>query len=316
MTAPVILLLGKDGQVGWELQRSLAVLGEVIALGRAGTRVPGLDAPLCGDLADLDGLRRTVQALRPTAIVNAAAYTAVDQAEAEPELAHRVNAEALGVLAQAAADVGAWLVHYGTDYVFDGSGDEPWREDDTPAPVNVYGRTKWAGEQAIRASGCRHLILRTQWVYGLRGGNFARTMLRLAQTRERLTVVADQIGAPTGADLIADVTAHVLRHALATGQGSGTYHLAAAGATSWYGYACLLIDAARQRWPDAPWRVQAIDPIPTSAYPTPASRPRNSRLDTTRLRQTFGVHLPPWEVGVRRWVASVGSPPQTSPTTS
>jgi dTDP-4-dehydrorhamnose reductase len=302
------LLLGKDGQVGWELQRSLAVLGDVVALGRAGVSLPGLDAPLCGDLEDLDGLRRTVQVLRPAVIVNAAAYTAVDQAEAEPARAHRINAEAPGVLAQAAADVGAWLVHYSTDYVFDGSGDQPWREDDATAPLNVYGRTKLAGEQAIRASGCRHLILRTQWVYGVRGGNFARTMLRLAQTRERLTVVADQIGAPTGADLIADATAHVLRQVLATGQGSGTYHLAAAGATSWHGYARLLIDAARQRWPDAPWRVQAIDPVPTSAYPTPAPRPRNSRLDTTRLRQTFGLHLPPWEAGVRRWVSSVCGP--------
>jgi dTDP-4-dehydrorhamnose reductase len=308
METSLILLLGKDGQVGWELQRSLAVLGEVVALGQAGARLPGIDTPLCGELEDLDGLRRTVQALRPAVIVNAAAYTAVDQAETESARAHRINAEAPGVLAQAAADVGAWLVHYSTDYVFDGSGDQPWREDDAPAPLNVYGRTKWAGEQAIRASGCRHLILRTQWVYGVRGGNFARTMLRLAQTRERLTVVADQIGAPTGADLIADVTAHALRHVLATGQGGGTYHLAAAGATSWHGYARLLIDAARQRWPDAPWRVQTIDPIPTSAYPTPAARPRNSRLDTTRLRQTFGLHLPPWEVGVRRWVSSVGDP--------
>jgi dTDP-4-dehydrorhamnose reductase len=305
MTAPVILLLGKDGQVGWELQRSLGVIGDVVALGRAGASVPGIDAPLCGDLTDLDGIFRTVQALRPAVIVNAAAYTAVDQAEAEPARAQRLNAEAPGVLARAAAACGAWLVHYSTDYVFDGSGDRPWREDDAPAPLNVYGRTKWAGEQAIRASGCRHLILRTQWVYGVQGGNFARTMLGLALTRERLTVVADQMGAPTGADLIADVTVHALRHALATGQGSGTYHLAAAGVTSWHGYACVLIEEARRRWPDAPWRVQAIDPIPSSAYPTPAQRPRNSRLDTTRLRQTFGLHLPPWESGVRRWVSSV-----------
>jgi dTDP-4-dehydrorhamnose reductase len=308
MTAPVILLLGKDGQVGWELQRSLGVIGDVVALGRAGASVPGIDAPLCGDLTDLDGISRTVQALRPAVIVNAAAYTAVDQAEAEPARAHRLNAEAPGVLARAAAACGAWLVHYSTDYLFDGSSDRPWCEDDAPAPLNVYGHTKWAGEQAIRASGCRHLILRTQWVYGVRGGNFARTMLRLALTRERLTVVADQMGAPTGADLIADVTAHALRHALATGQGSGTYHLAAAGVTSWHGYACVLIEEARRRWPDAPWRVQAIDPIPSSAYPTPAQRPRNSRLDTTRLRQTFGLHLPPWESGVRRWVSSVCVP--------
>lgn len=302
MTSPRILLLGKNGQVGWELQRSLSVLGEVVALDRAGARLPGLDTPLCGDLTDLDGLRRTVAALRPAAIVNAAAYTAVDKAESEVELAHRINAEAPGALAEAAAEYGAWFVHYSTDYVFDGSGDQPWREDDATGPLNAYGRTKLAGEDAIRASGCRHLILRTQWVYGTRGGNFARTMLRLARERERLTVINDQFGAPTGADLIADVTAHALRQVLATGQGGGTYHLAAAGVTTWHGYASHLIATARQRWPDAPWRVQTIDPVPTSAFPTPAPRPHNSRLDTTRLQRTFGLHMPGWQQGVERWL--------------
>ncbi|MEW6694968.1 MAG: dTDP-4-dehydrorhamnose reductase [Pseudomonadota bacterium] len=307
MSAPRILLLGKNGQVGWELQRSLALLGEVIALDRAGGTHPDTGAPLVGDLTDLDGLRQTVAALRPAAIVNAAAYTAVDQAESDAERAHRINAEAPGVLAQAATACGAWLVHYSTDYVFDGAGDRPWREDDPTAPLNVYGQTKRAGEDAIRTSGARHLILRTQWVYGVRGGNFARTMLRLARERERLTVVNDQFGAPTGADLIADVTAHALRQQWATGQGGGTYHLAAAGVTTWHGYACALIDAARRRWPEAGWRVQTIDPVPSSAFPTPARRPANARLDTTRLRTTFGLHLPPWTQGVQRWVDSLAA---------
>lgn len=295
-----ILLFGKGGQVGWELQRSLAIVGDVIALERAGGRLPGCAEALCGDLSDLDGLRRTVAVVRPTAIVNAAAYTAVDRAETDTARAHRVNAEAPAVLAQVAAEMGAWLVHYSTDYVFDGSGERPWREDDLTGPLNAYGRTKLAGEDAIRASGCQHLILRTQWVYGARGGNFARTILRLARERERLTVVDDQYGAPTGADLIADVTAHALRHVLATGVGGGTYHLAAAGVTTWHGYATVLIDAARRRWPDAGWRVQAIDPVPSSAFPTPARRPHNARLDTSRLQQTFGLRLPAWEEGVRR----------------
>lgn len=303
-----ILLLGKDGQVGWELQRSLRMLGRVVALGRAGGQHPDTGEPLVGDLHDLEGLHRTVAALAPIAIVNAAAYTAVDRAEAEPTLAQRINADAPALLARAAAACGAWLVHYSTDYVFDGSGERPWREDDTPAPLNAYGRSKLAGEEAIGASGCRHLILRTQWVYGVRGGNFARTMLRLACERERLRVVADQFGAPTGADLIADVTAHALHQALCTGQGAGTYHLAAGGCTSWHGYACALIDAARRRWPDVPWRVQAIDPVPSSAYPTPAQRPRNSRLDTTRLQRRFGLYLPPWQEGVQRWVQTLCHP--------
>lgn len=302
MSAPRILLLGKNGQVGWELNRSLAVLGDVMALDRTGARLPGLDTPLCGDLTDLDGLCRTVAALRPAAIVNAAAYTAVDRAEAETELAYCINAEAPGALAQAAAACGAWLVHYSTDYVFDGGGNQPWRENDAIGPLNVYGQTKLAGEDAIRSSGCRHLILRTQWVYGTRGGNFARTMLRLACERERLTVVDDQFGAPTGADLIADVTAHALRQVMATGQSGGTYHLAAAGVTTWHGYATHLIDAARRRWPDVGWRVQAIDPVPTSVFPTPARRPHNSRLDTGLLERTFGLYLPAWQAGVKRWL--------------
>jgi len=294
-----ILLLGKNGQVGWELQRSLAVLGELVALDRQGAD------GLCGDLADLAGLERTVQAVQPQVIVNAAAYTAVDQAESEPELARTLNALAPGVLAQAAGRQGAVLVHYSSDYVFDGSGSAPWKESDATAPLSVYGRTKFEGEQAIVASGCRHLIFRTSWVYGARGGNFAQTMLRLAREREQLSVIDDQIGAPTGADLLADVTAHAIRHVLPPMRHndltpSGIYHVAAAGETSWHGYARFVLQraqAAGQVLKAGPQQVQAIA---TSAYPTPARRPHNSRLATMRLQNTFGLSLPPWQVGVAR----------------
>jgi dTDP-4-dehydrorhamnose reductase len=285
-----ILLFGKDGQVGWELQRSLAVLGDVRALDAA-------DA----DFAAPQSLLEVVRELRPDAIVNAAAHTAVDRAESEPELAQAINAEAPGVLAQAAAAQGAWLVHYGTDYVFDGSGSEPRDETAPAAPLSVYGRTKLDGEARIRASGCRHLILRTSWVYGTNGGNFARTMLRLAQERERLSVVADQIGAPTGADLLADVTAHTLRAASRRPELGGTYHVAAAGETSWHGYASFVVGWARAR--GLPLKAQAVDPVPASAWPTPARRPLNSRLDTRKLRSTFDLALPPWEQGVQRMLA-------------
>jgi dTDP-4-dehydrorhamnose reductase len=304
---PRILLLGKNGQVGWELQRSLAPLGEVIALDRHGAPHPtDPSAPaLCGDLTDLDGLIRTVQVLRPDVIVNAAAHTAVDKAESEPELARRLNAEAPQALAQAAQAVGAWLVHYSTDYVFDGSGSTPWQETDPTGPLSTYGRTKLEGEQAIQASGCRHLILRTSWVYAARGGNFAKTMLRLAAERERLTVINDQFGAPTGADLIADVTAHAIRHVLRTGQGQGVYHLAAAGVITWHGYASHVVATARTLKPELTLKVNTIDPVPTSAFPTPAQRPYNSRLNTTHLQHTFGLTLPLWQQGVQRMLVEV-----------
>ena len=287
-----ILLLGKDGQVGWELQRALAPLGELVALGRQGRD------GLSGDLSDPAALRTTVDAVAPDVIVNAAAHTAVDKAESEAELAQRINAEAPGVLAQAAASRGAVLVHYSTDYVFDGSGSTPWQEDDATGPLSVYGRSKLDGEAAIRASGCTHLIFRTSWVYAARGGNFAKTMLRLAAERERLTVIADQIGAPTGAELIADVSAHAVRSLRARPELSGTYHLAAAGETSWHGYAEFVIEAARAR--GVALKVGEIAPIPTTDYPTPATRPLNSRLDTTRLSAAFGLSLPPWQDGVAR----------------
>ncbi|QTD45055.1 dTDP-4-dehydrorhamnose reductase [Ottowia testudinis] len=294
-----VLLLGKNGQVGWELQRSLAPLGEVVALDRAG------DGGLCGDLGDLDRLVATVRAVQPRLIVNAAAYTAVDKAEAEPGVARRINAEAPGALARAAADLGALLVHYSTDYVFDGSGQRPWREDDATAPLNVYGRTKLEGEQAIQTSGCHHLILRTSWVYAARGGNFIRTMLRLGAERERLTVVDDQWGAPTSAELIADVTAHAARQCLAQPADGGIHHLAASGFVTWNGYAKHVFVQARKAREATNLIVKEVAPVATDAFPTPARRPHNSRLDTARLQQVFGLTLPRWQQGVDRVLAEI-----------
>ena len=225
-----ILLFGKNGQVGWELQRALAPLGPVTAVDFDST-------DYCGDFTDLDRLADTVRQARPTVIVNAAAHTAVDKAESEPELCRTINALSPAVLAREALSLGAWLVHYSTDYVFDGSGDRPRVETDPTGPLNVYGATKLEGERLIRESGCNHLIFRTSWVYAARGANFARTMLRLARERDRLTVIDDQVGAPTGADLIADVTAHALRAVQGRPELSGLYHLVAGGETSWHGYA-------------------------------------------------------------------------------
>jgi len=293
-----ILLLGCDGQVGWELQRSLQPLGEVLALDFQ-------NRDFAADFSRPDTLAATVQSVRPDLIVNAAAHTAVDKAESEPALAQAINADAPGVLARSAAACGAWLVHYSTDYVFDGSGDQPRAEDAPTGPLSVYGRTKLDGEAQIRASGCRHLILRTSWVYAARGGNFAKTMLRLAGTKTELNVIDDQIGAPTGAELLADLTALMARGARAQPELAGTYHAAAAGATSWHGYARLVIETARARGVALTLPAEALLPIPTSAYPTPAPRPLNSRLDTRKLRERFGVHLPHWESGVRRMLDEI-----------
>ncbi|MCT8948354.1 dTDP-4-dehydrorhamnose reductase [Pseudomonas iridis] len=293
-----ILLLGKNGQVGWELQRSLAPLGELVALDRHS--VDGLS----GDLSDLDALRATIRRVSPDVIVNAAAYTAVDKAESDKELADRVNGEASRVMAEEAASLDAWLIHYSTDYVFSGEGSTPWIETDAVAPVNHYGASKLAGEQAIVASGCKHLIFRTSWVYGARGNNFAKIMLRLAKERESLGVIADQIGVPTGADLIADVTALAIQQAMHSPSTlSGLYHLAAAGEVSWYGYASLVIGFAKAHGEEL--AVTTINPIDTKAYPTPARRPLNSRLNTQKLRDNFSVHLPDWRSGVTRMLREV-----------
>ena len=293
-----ILLLGKGGQVGWELQRSLAVLGDVTAL--------DFDSQEhCGDFSNPAGVADTVRALRPDVIVNAAAHTAVDKAESEPDLARLLNATTPGVLAEEAARLGAWLVHYSTDYVFDGSGTRPWLETDTPAPLSCYGRTKLEGEQLIQQSGARHLILRTSWVYAARGGNFAKTMLRLAQERDRLTVIDDQWGAPTGADLLADVTAHAIRHLAQHPQDGGLYHCVAAGETNWNLYAKEVLTLAAQAQPAIKLKVTEVAPVPTSAFPTPAARPHNSRLDTARLQATFGLRLPHWRDGVARMLTEI-----------
>ena len=291
-----ILLFGKDGQLGWELQRSLAPLGEVLALGSNDR------APFGGDLRDADALQATVRAVAPKWIVNAAAYTAVDRAETEPDLARLVNATAVGALARAARERHAWLVHYSSDYVFDGSGSAPWREDDAPGPLGAYGRSKLAGEELIRASGCRHLIFRTSWVFSARGGNFLRTMLKLARERDALKVVDDQIGAPTSAELLADVSAHALRRANGEAAFAGTYHVAAAGETSWHGYARHAIERARRRGAEVRVADDAIAPIASAAYPQAAQRPLNSRLDTSKLRRAFELALPPWQAGVDRVV--------------
>jgi dTDP-4-dehydrorhamnose reductase len=297
-----ILLFGKNGQVGWELQRSLAPLGELVALDRH-------DPDFCGDLTNLDGLRDTVMQVRPDVIVNAAAYTAVDQAETDAATADTVNGAAPGVLAEAAVKVGAWIFHYSTDYVFDGSGNRPWSEEDATGPLSVYGRTKLEGEQRIKAVCDAHLILRTSWVYSARGGNFAKTMLRLARERDRLTVIDDQFGAPTGADLLADVTAHMVRRVQNTASAglAGTYHAAAAGETSWHGYARFVIDSACGAGMALKASSASVTPVPTAAFPTPAARPHNSRLNTTKLRSSFGLHLPAWQGGVRRLLAEITS---------
>lgn len=291
-----ILLLGKNGQVGWELQRALTVLGEVVALDRTMAHTPY--GELRGDLSDLEGLRTAIRSVSPQVIVNAAAYTAVDRAESEREVAHVVNALASQVMAEEAKRLDAWLIHYSTDYVFDGAGTSPWKETDKVAPVNYYGATKLEGEQLIQASGCKHLIFRTSWVYSARGNNFAKTMLRLAKDRPILNVIADQVGVPTGADLLADVAVAALQEARRNPELAGIYHLAPSGETSWHAYASYVIGWARSNGENL--AVQAVNPITTAEYPTPASRPLNSRLDTSKLRHAFSLHLPDWQCGVTR----------------
>lgn len=290
--SPKILLLGKNGQVGWELQRSLSPLGTLIALSKD-------SADFCGNLANLDGLAKTINTIKPDVIVNAAAYTAVDKAESEPEQARHINALAPALIAQTAQKIGALVVHYSTDYVFDGSGNKPWREDDQTAPLNIYGKTKLEGEQLVAQNCARHLIFRTSWVYAARGGNFAKTMLRLAKERNELNVIEDQIGAPVGAELIADVSAHAIRHVLGHPHTTGLYNLSATGETSWYDYARFVIEYAESQG----LQLRAagkVKPIATSAYPTPARRPHNSRLDSSKLQKTFGLRTPAWQHGVIR----------------
>ncbi|MGQ0708617.1 MAG: dTDP-4-dehydrorhamnose reductase [Rhodoferax sp.] len=303
-----VLLLGAQGQLGWELRRSLAVLGPVVAVARGAM---GLEGGWQGDLTDVDGLRMALRALRPRIIVNAAAYTAVDKAETERDAAWCVNAQVPAVLAEEATALGAWLLHYSTDYVFDGSGSRPWCEDDATGPLSVYGASKLAGEEAVRQH-AQHLVLRTSWVYAARGQNFAKTMLRLALQRDELRVVDDQWGAPTGADLLADVSAHVLRAVLRPSEGvalAGTYHLAASGETTWHAYAQCVVDSLRASHRAAQCRTQAITAVGSDAFPVAARRPLNSRLDTRKLRETFGLHLPDWRVGVLRMLEEIDHDP-------
>lgn len=291
-----LLLLGKNGQLGWELQRSLSPLGEVIALDRSMTG---------GDVSDLSALADVIRSVKPDVIVNASAHTAVDKAESEQSLALRLNAEAPEIMALEARRLGALLVHYSTDYVFDGSGDAARQEADRTGPLSVYGRTKLDGEQRIAASACRSLVFRTSWVYAARGGNFAKTMLRLAQEREKLSVINDQWGAPTGADLIADVTAHAIRHVAGHECDLGLYHMVASGETTWHAYASHVIAKAKSLRPDLDWKVQDIAAVPTTAFPTPAKRPLNSRLATSKLQNAMGLHLPAWQQGVDRMLQEI-----------
>lgn len=294
-----ILLLGADGQVGWELRRALLPLGAVHPCNRE-----------VADLSNLPLLRGTLSRRAPDIVVNAAAYTAVDKAESEPDLANRINAEAVGVLAEEVARFNGWLVHYSTDYVFDGKKSGPYVETDATNPISTYGATKARGEEAIRASGCRHLIFRTSWVFAPRGNNFPRTMLRLAQTRDEIKVVADQTGAPTSADLIADVTAQALARAIQSPAGApagmgGTYHLTAAGAVTWHGFAQHVLRLALEKGYTLKVKPEQVKPIPTSEYPTPAKRIANSRLATDKLKSTFGLTLPAWETLAERFMAEL-----------
>ncbi len=283
-----ILLLGKDGQLGRELQPRLSKVGALTAWGR-------LDADFLNPLK----LRDWVLAAKPDVIVNAAAYTAVDKAESEPAIAHVINADAPAVLAQATLDMGCRLIHYSTDYVFDGSGSTPWTEDAPTEPLSVYGKSKLAGEEAITASGCKHLIFRTSWVYAKEGGNFAKTMLRLACERDALSVIDDQIGAPTDAGWLADLTVQAMSNNwLDEPSTSGTYHAVASGEVSWHGYASYLIARAREMGFPMKVSPEAIRAVASEAFPLPAKRPRNSRLDCSKLTATFGITPPPWQQGI------------------
>ena len=293
-----ILLFGKNGQVGWELQRSLSSVGELVALDTD-------DQMPCGDFTRLEDIIQTIHSVSPDIIVNAAAYTAVDKAESESALAHTINTQAPKILAQESLKIGAWLVHYSTDYVFDGNGTKPWKETDPTTPINIYGSTKLEGEKAVINSGCKHLIFRTSWIYSVRGENFIKTMIRLAQSRDHLSVIDDQIGAPTGAELLADVTAHSICTALRQPQVSGLYHLAAKGEISWYGYANFVLDKARQSGIKLQVQAENIRPVTTDVFPQTARRPGNSRLNTKKIEHTFDLTLPLWQTGVTRMLTEI-----------
>ncbi|OHY69375.1 dTDP-4-dehydrorhamnose reductase [Pluralibacter gergoviae] len=291
-----ILLIGKNGQVGWELQRALSTLGQVVA-------VDYFDKELCGDLTNLEGIAQTVRIVKPDVVVNAAAHTAVDKAESERELSELLNEQGVAVLAAESAKLGALMVHYSTDYVFDGQGSHYRHEDEATGPLNVYGETKRAGELALEQHNPRHLIFRTSWVYATRGANFAKTMLRLAADKTSLSIIDDQYGAPTGAELLADCTAIAIRQEMRDRAVAGTYHLVASGETNWCDYARFVFEVARKH--GAELAIKDIKGIPTTSYPTPAARPLNSRLSNTKFQHTFAVTLPNWRQGVERVVTEV-----------
>lgn len=293
-----ILLLGKNGQVGFELQRSLQVLGNVIALDRH-ANVDGL----CGDVADFEAIANAFQAVQPTIVVNATAYTAVDKAESDANNADLINHLAVKNLADLAKQHNALLIHYSTDYVFDGTGDTAWVETDNTNPINEYGKSKRLGELALENSGVDFINFRTSWVYGVHGNNFLKTMLKLAKQKNTLGIINDQIGAPTSASLIADVTAQVIAYYVKSHDKkslTGHYHLAPSGETSWYDYAQFIFATAKELGVDLV--INTVNPIPTSDYPTPAKRPHNSRLNTQKLQTAFGLNLPHWQVDVARTV--------------
>lgn len=292
-----ILLLGKNGQVGWELQRSLAPLGEVISLDRNGLN------QWCGDLSKPDQIYQTIVDIAPNVVVNASAYTAVDLAETEQDMANLINYVAVGKIAEACAQIKALLVHYSTDYVFDGEGTSKFNETDALKPLNVYGQTKALGEQAIQNAQCNYLIFRTSWVFAQKGKNFLKTMLALSQQREELSIIDDQIGAPTSAELIADVSAHAIVQTLRDQTKIGIYHLVASGETSWFEYANYIFEQAKNLGVNL--AIQQVNPIPTAAYPTPAKRPHNSRLNNQKIQHAFQIYLPDWKVHVQRTVVEV-----------
>jgi len=291
-----VLLLGKNGQVGWELQRSLASLGDLIALDRN-------SVDHCGDLSNLIGLSETIIKVKPDVIINAAAYTAVDKAESESATANLINAHAPEVMANAAEKINALLVHYSTDYVFNGTEGLPWQECDQVNPINTYGKSKMLGERSIIDSGCRYIIFRTSWVYAARGNNFIKTMLRLAKEKDELKIINDQYGAPTGAELIADVTAHVLGRSNKITD--GIYHLAASGETSWYEYAQFIFELARKQGEHLKLEPHTVTPVLTEQFITPAKRPLNSKLNCTKLKEQFSLFLPDWRLGVERTLMEI-----------
>jgi len=293
-----ILLFGKDGQVGFELNKSLSSLGELITLGRDSNSY-------CGDLTNLEGISQSIRDIRPNVIINAAAYTAVDKAEEEPGLAFSVNADALEVMAKEATELNVLLIHYSTDYVFDGSGDQPWSETDKTAPLNVYGSSKLKGEEFIKNSGCNHVILRTSWVYGIHGNNFIKTIIRLANERNELSVVNDQIGAPISAKLLAELTALIIPLTVKEPRLNGIYHVSPSGETSWSDYAKFIVDAGKKLGFEFNVTSNNIKGIVSDQFKFKARRPLNSRLNTSKFKTAFNVELPHWKTDVEKTLKAI-----------